>query len=86
MGLSGREIHGTVCRTGTGPESFVSKGELRMPASRQSLADRELRRSKVYEQAQDLAAEISFGPPRLQYDVPEARSGFLCGCALARRD
>jgi len=28
MGLSSGEIHGTVCRIGTGPESFVSKGEL----------------------------------------------------------
>jgi len=55
MGRSGGEIRGTVCRIGTGPESFLSKGELRMPMSRKSLADRELRWSKGYEQDQDLA-------------------------------
>jgi hypothetical protein len=54
----------------TGPELFFSKGELRMSTSRKSLADRELRGSKVYEQDQDLAAEM----PELRGSLDELRA------------
>jgi len=81
MGRSGGEIHGAVCRIGTGPESVFSQGELRVSTSRQSLVDRELRGSKVEEQDQDLAAEMPSGPPRLYYDV--SRSSFRVSSAAS---
>ena len=70
MGRSGGEIHGTGCRIGTGPEFVFSKGELRMSTSKKSLADRELRWSKVYQQDQDLVAEM----PELCGSLDELRA------------
>jgi len=50
-----------VCRIGSGPELFFLEGRASGVDVEEIAADRELRWSKVYEQDQDLAAEMSAG-------------------------